>query len=370
VGAEWCVVVDARMPAYTGAGITRYVKGLLGGFAELGVPGVTALLARGEHGDWPEALGRAGISLRRAVTPCHHRLERWLLPLEAARWRPDLFHAVDHVGPALAPFPSVVTVHDLAFWRFPWTHSAASRRHYAAAATTLPRAAAIICVSASVRRDLLRAVPLPPERVVVVHNGLDARFQHQPDEAALRRLGVRPPYVLAVGTIEERKNLPVLLEAVHRLGRPELQIVLAGAEGWGADAVWQTADRLGLRDRVIHLRPSDAALVALYSSAAALGFPSRYEGFAFPPLEAMACGTPVVAARTSSIPEVCGDGAAAGAELVAPTADAFAAGLARVLDDPAHRADLIVRGQARARRFTWARCAAETLAVYRRALAS
>lgn len=368
MGAEPRVVVDARMPAYTGAGIARYVKGLLGGFAALGTPCVTALLARRERGAWPAALGSAGIALRRAATPCHHRLERWALPLEVARLRPDLFHAVDHVGPALAPFPTVVTVHDLAFWRYPWTHSAASRRHYAAAATTLPRAAAVICVSESVRNDLLRALPLRPERVVAVHNGLDTHFRPAPDMAVLRRLGVRPPYLLAVGTIEDRKNLPLLLEAVHRLGRPELQVVLAGAEGFGADAVWRAAERLALADRLLHLRPSDAALVALYSSAAALAFPSRYEGFAFPPLEAMACGAPVVAADAGSVPEVCGEGAEAAAALVAPTADAFAAALGRVLDDAPYRADLIARGFARARRFTWERCARETFAVYRLAL--
>ena len=355
------------MPAYTGAGISRYVKGLLGGFAALGTPGVTALLARRERGDWPVALGRTGITLRRAATPCHHRLERWALPLEVARLRPDLFHAVDHVGPALAPFPSVVTVHDLAFWRYPPTHSPASRRYYAAAARTLPRADAIICVSASVRADLLRALPLRPERVRVVHNGLDARFAPQPDPAAIHsRFSLPQPYVLAVGTIEERKNLTLLLEALALLGRPDLHLALAGAEGWGAQAVRQAALRLGLTERVHWLgRVDDADLVPLYSSAAALAFPSRYEGFAFPPLEAMACGTPVVAVNTSSLPEVCGTGTEAAADLVPSDPAAFAAALARMLDDATHRATLIERGKRRAQRFTWRRCAEETRAVYR-----
>ena len=364
------IAVDARMPAYTGAGITRYVQGLLGGLAELRVPDVTALLARKDTDSWWHPLRAQGIRIERARTPCHHRIERWMLPLEVAKLRPRLFHAADHVGPSLRLCPAVVTVHDLAFWRYPATHSPASRRYYAGAARTLPHADAVICVSASVRADLLRALPLRPERVHVVHNGLDARFTPQPDPAAIRaRFGLPQPYVLAVGTIEERKNLTLLLAAVALLGRTDLHMALAGAEGWGAQAVRETAARLGLTERVHWLgRVDDADLVPLYSSAAALAFPSRYEGFAFPPLEAMACGTPVVAVNSSSLPEVCGSGADAAADLVPPDPAAFAAALARVLDDAAHRATLIERGAKRARRFTWRRCAEETLAVYRSVL--
>jgi glycosyltransferase involved in cell wall biosynthesis len=361
------VVVDARMPGYTEAGISRYVKGLLGGLAGLHPDRLTALLARCDRGDWWGPLAEHGVDIGRAVTPCHHRLERWMLPLEVAHRAPALFHAVDHVGIGLRPFPTVVTVHDLAFWRYPWTHAPRSRRHYAAAAVTLPAADAVICVSAFIRDELLRTLPLDPRRVHVVHNGLDAHFAPRPDRSLVaRKYGLERPYILALGTVEERKSLLPLLDALRRLEYGDIDLAIAGADGWGAAAVWQRVADLGLASRVHRLgRVDDRDLVALYSSAELLAFPSLYEGFAFPPLEAMACGTPVVAVRRGPLPEVCGDGPTAAAELVAPTAEALANGIQRVLGDARRREELIAHGRQRAARFSWARCAEETWAVYR-----
>jgi glycosyltransferase involved in cell wall biosynthesis len=310
------------------------------------------------------------MAVRRAVTPCHHRLERFLLPLEVARLRPALFHLVDNCGAAGAPFPTVVTVHDLAFWRFPWTHEPASRRHYAGAAATLPKTDAVICVSTFIRDELLRTLPLDPQRVHVVHNGLAAGFRPQPDRRLLEtRYGLSEPYVLALGTIEERKNLQLLLAAYRQLGLERVQLVLAGNDGFGAARVWRAVQNSGLGPRVRRLgRVEETDLVALYSSAELLAFPSLYEGFAFPPLEAMACGTPVVALRGGPVPEVCGDGAESAAELVAPTVDALAAGMHHVLDDNQRRAQLVERGIRRAAGFSWERCAAATWAIYQQVL--
>ena len=360
------------MPAYTGAGISRYVTGLLTGLAERHAGDVTALLARREVGDWQQPLAAQGMAVRRAATPCHHPLERWALPLEVFRLRPALFHAVDHVGIGVRLFPSVVTVHDLAFWRYPWTHDRQSRRHYAAAALTVPTADAVICVSAFIRDELLRTLPVDPRRVHVVHNGLDRRFRPAPDRQRLAaKYGLTQPYVLALGTIEERKNLLLLLEAFRQLGNDNVRLVLAGADGWGADKVWQTVRDYGLMQRVHRLgRIDDRDLVALYSTAEVLAFPSLYEGFAFPPLEAMACGTPVLALRSGPLPEVCGDGPNSAAELVEPTPAALTLGLRTLLEDQQRRNDLIARGRRRASQFSWVRCAEETWAVYQRVLRS
>lgn len=355
------------MPAYTAAGISRYVQGLLGGLASLCPDRVAALLSRREKGSWSRPLAQAGLPLHFAFTPCHHRLERWSLAVEALPARPALFHAVDHVGLGFRPFPMVVTVHDLAFWRYPWTHRPESRRHYAAAARTLPHADAVICVSSFIRDELLAALPLDPARVHVVHNGLDARFRpaSAPNGVCVR-YGLSGPYVLAVGTIEARKNITLLLEALRLLNRPDLYLALAGGEGWGSENVRRAVDQLGLTDNVRWLgRVPDDDLVDLYSAAAVLAFPSRYEGFAFPPLEAMACGTPVVALRSGPLPEVCGVGELSAATLTDPTAEAFAAGLALALDDSVYQAAQIERGRKRAAQFTWERCARETLSVYR-----
>jgi glycosyltransferase involved in cell wall biosynthesis len=358
------------MPAYTGAGISRYVTGLLSGLAERHASGITGLLARRDPGDWWQPLAGQGMAMRRAHTPCHHPLERWTLPLEVLRLRPTLFHAVDHVGPAVRPFPTVVTVHDLAFWRYPWTHDPGSRRHYAAAALTLPAADAVICVSAFIRDELLRTLPIDPRRVHVVHNGLDRRFRPAPDRQRLAaRYGLAKPYILALGTIEERKNLVLLLEAFRQIGNSSVELVLAGNDGWGAGQVWQTVGDIGLEQRVHRLgRVDDPDLIALYSTAEVLAFPSLYEGFAFPPLEAMACGTPVLALRRGPMPEVCGDGPDSAAELVEPTAAALALGLRTLLEDQQRRDELIARGKQRAALFSWIRCAEETWAVYQRAL--
>lgn len=360
------IVIDSRMPAYTGAGISRYVTGLLSGLTELHPHAVAMLLARTDHGDWWQPLADRGVAVGRAATPCHHRLERWTLPLEVTRLHPALFHAVDHVGVGWRPWPTVVTVHDLAFWRYPWTHHPESRRHYATAALTLPAAEAVICVSAFIRAELLRALPLRPERVHVVHNGLDQRFTPTPDRHFVAdRYGLHQPYILALGTVEERKNLPMLLHALRRLGRDDIHLAIAGADGYGAEEVWRIVESDGLTSRVHRLgRVDDRDLVAIYSTAEGLAFPSLYEGFAFPPLEAMACGTPVVALAEGPLPEICGDGPTAVAELVAPTAEALAGGLRRVLSDAARRQELIAGGRKRASHFSWQKCAAETWAVY------
>jgi glycosyltransferase involved in cell wall biosynthesis len=358
------------MPAYTGAGISRYVTGLLAGLAARHAGDVTALLARRETGDWWQPLAAQGVAVRRAATPCHHFLERWTLPLEVLRLRPALFHVVDHVGTGVRLFPTVVTVHDLAFWRYPWTHERRSRRHYAAAALTLPVADAVICVSAFIRDELLRTLPVDPRRVHVVHNGVDRRFQPAPNRPLLAaKYGLTQPYVLALGTIEERKNLLLLLEAFRQIGHPDVHLVLAGADGWGADKVWQTVHEYGLQQRTHRLgRIDDHDLVALYTTAEVLAFPSLYEGFAFPPLEAMACGTPVVALRSGPLPEVCGDGPTSAAELVESSVMALTTGLRRLLEDRQRRDDLIARGRQRAALFSWDRCADETWAVYEHVL--
>jgi alpha-1,3-rhamnosyl/mannosyltransferase len=180
-----------------------------------------------------------------------------------------------------------------------------------------------------------------------------------------RRFGVPTPYILAVGTIEPRKNLALLLGALCALGRREVHLAVVGADGWGAGQLRAQVDRLGLSERVHWLgRLADDMLAPLYTSAVALAFPSRYEGFAFPPLEAMASGTPVVALNLGPLPEICGSGTDGAAELVEPNAEALAAGLARLLDDAGHRGELIERGRRRAGAFTWERCARETAAVY------
>ncbi|HEV2062559.1 MAG TPA: glycosyltransferase family 1 protein [Solirubrobacteraceae bacterium] len=227
------------------------------------------------------------------------------------------------------------------------------------------RATAVIAASHATRRDLVEHVGLEPGRVHVVHEAID----HDLYRPVSRRV-VEGPYVLYVGTEHPRKNFGRVLEAFARLRRPGLRLVKAGGPGKGEWDFRTATDRklagLGLGEEVVFTgRIPDEDLVALYSGALCLIFPSLYEGFGFPVLEAMACGCPVVTSTASSLPEVAGDAAL----LVDPCESAaIAAAAARLVDDDALRRDVAERGRRHAAGFTWERCARETLRVYDRVL--
>ena len=270
----------------------------------------------------------------------------------ARRVSADLLHCPSNRAPLTRGSPPlVVTIHDLVSLRFPETMATWNRsylRH------TLPRVAAaadrVIAVSGDTANDLERLLGVPHSRIRVVPNGIQARFFGAPSVPT----PVTGPYVLFVGTIEPRKNLPRLVEAYQLLrqtGRKE-RLVIVGAPGWNDVRVDRTSvELLG--------RVSDEVLHALYASASCLVIPSLHEGFGVPVVEAMAAGCPVVAARAGALPEVCGDAAV----LVDPLDPrAIAAGIERALED----ADGVrVRGRARAESFRWPRVAASVAAIYR-----
>lgn len=283
----------------------------------------------------------------------------WLgLPRAVRRSGADLLHLPAAVGPWRAPVPLVVTVHDAMAIEHPEWFSRANALQQRVALRRLVRTARRVLVPSRHTAERIAVVAgADPRRVRVAPWGVDAAFgRGGADAAVLRRHGINRPYVLAVGTLQPRKGLEEVLAAVGG----EHRLVVAGGRGWRDDAI---ATRL--RERAILTgRVEDAELVALLRGADALVHAARYEGFGFPPLEAMACGTPVVAYRSTSIPEVVGDAA----ELAEPVPGALAAALGRVLGDPARGAELRERGLARATAFTWDRCAEATVAAYREAL--
>ncbi len=285
----------------------------------------------------------------------------------------ELFHATEHLLLPLRGVPTVLTVHDLIFRRYPAHHKRLNRWYLN---TTMPlfcrRADHIIAVSEQSKRDVIEAYGIPAEKITVIYEAADPRFRPQPPEdvaAARARYGLPERYVLFVSTIEPRKNLSRLLaafERVHAAGLADA-LVIVGKRGWLFDAFFADLARSPAKDAVIF--PGfvpDADLPAVYAGAQAMAFPSEFEGFGLPVLEAMACGAPVVCSDTSSLPEVAGDAAL----LVDPlNVDALAAALARVLQDEPLREQMRARGLAQAARFSWARAAEETLAVYRQVLA-
>jgi len=292
----------------------------------------------------------------------------WLpvqLPRRARRARVDLLHCPSPLVPAApASTPLVVTVHDVLAWEHPdWMGRANVLQHRLVLQRVLPRAAVVLTSSAFTRDALVRRLRLDPERVVVAPLGVDAAFSPGAGGAP----GVAGPYLLAVGTLQPRKDLETALAAFERLaddGAPHA-LVVAGARGWRDQA---TVARLHASRHAarIHLvgHVGEEVLVATLRGADALLFASRYEGFGLPPLEAMACGTPVVAARATSVPEVVGDAAL----LVEPgDVRGFADAVAGLLADPVAHAALRERGLRHAATFTWARCAEATVVAYERA---
>lgn len=286
-----------------------------------------------------------------------------------------LFHATDHLLPRFSDrVRSVCTLHDLAFLVDPSVHTRTNRLFLSAMVPRfLRRADRVICVSECTARDATRLLGLDPVKVAVVPSGVDARF-HPPSRgeiaSARSRLALPERYVLYVGTVEPRKNLPTLLRAWARLKRAgdPRRLVIAGKLGWLTDDFFRALAASGLEDEVVRLGyVADADLPALYGGAEAFVFPSRYEGFGFPVLEAMACGTPVVCSSSSSLPEVAGDAAL----LHDPASDEqLADALARLRDDPVLRVELAARGLRRAATFTWARAARETARVYEQVLSA
>ena len=286
--------------------------------------------------------------------------------------RADVVHSTTFCAPRFrAPRRRLVaTIHDCTFLTHPEFHLPANIDHcLRGTRLAIERADAIIAVSESTRRDLIERMGAPADRIVVTLEAADPGLARVTDAARLdavrQRYDLPERFVLFLGAMEPRKNLPRLLEAFAALApalRQEFYLVVAGAQGWLNDSVHEQVQKLGLADSVTfpgYIEQDDVA--ALYSLATVFAYPSQWEGFGLPVLEAMACGTPVLTSSVSSLPEVAGDAAV----LVPPTdVDAIADGLGRLLEDSALRADLAVRGPRRAAQFSWDRCARETLAVY------
>ncbi len=286
--------------------------------------------------------------------------------------RVDVAHFTNGMLPLGTAAARVVTIHDMSLKLFPWCHPTRrlviNRPLLGVAARVADE---VVTVSHSARRDLLRYHRLPPDRVSVVHEAAGPGFEPIADRSARARIrmryGLPERFVLYVGAIEPRKNLPRLMEAfamARARGIPH-ELVCVGPYGWSSQDLYACIDRLGLR-RAVHFTgyvPVDD-LPVIYNLGELFVFPSLYEGFGLPVVEAMACGTPVITTKTSSLEEI----AAGAAETVDPRdVAALADALVLVASDEERRDDLRIRGLARAREFSWSRTAKDMLGVYGRA---
>lgn len=352
-------------------GLYNHAAGLLAGLREAGRTAGVELYTWNRG---PGAVAAPGFRVRDFRPPARlYRLRRRLLPL-SRYGRLDVFQTTTHAGfPPVAGRVNAYLVPDLTTVRVPECHTAKTRADWDAYLDAVRRHADVVVTwSAHTRADAAEVLGIPPARIVAVPLGVGPEFRPVPPaEAApaLAALGVEfGRYLLTVGTVEPRKNHATLFRAYAALkarGRVAgVPLVVVGARGPESEAVLAELDRLGLTADDVRVVGFAGPLPALYSGATALAYPSRYEGFGLPPLEAMACGCPVVASTATSLPEVVGD---AGLLADPDDADALAAHLGRLLADPELRAALSAAGRARAAGFTWRRYAEGLLAAYRAA---
>jgi glycosyltransferase involved in cell wall biosynthesis len=366
--------IDARLNAYRQGGIAHYTRQLLGALAPL-APDDT-LVALQHYRQLRPLVTAPNVTRAGLFTPPHHRFEQFALPLELLPQRLNVLHSPDFIPPLRRPCPAVITVHDLAFMRFPAILDAPARRYYGQIEHAVVNADAVIAVSEATRNDIVELLAVPPERIDVVYEAAAPVFRplDLPPDAQRTINGVplqAQRFILFVSTIEPRKNIATLLRALRicRDRRPtaDYRLVLAGARGWLADPIYTLTQELALTDAVIFLGGVDLeSLHWLYNACRIYVNPSLYEGFGLPVLEALACSAPSLVADTSSLPEVAGTAA----QLVPPTdIEAWAEAIMALWHDDAARAELARRGPIQAAHFSWARAAAETLAIYRRVAA-
>lgn len=370
------VCLDIQPAVAQRAGIGRYVRALaerLGRFADADELTLFHFDFRRRGLDFPAPGARVRAC---AWLPGRLVQSAWKRfgapPYDWFAGRADLYHFPNFIRPPLTRGRSVVTIHDLSFIRFP---EAAEPRNLAYLTTriaeTVRRADAIITDSATIAAEIVEHFRLPPNRVFPVRLGIEESLVRPADSqiACVRqRLGLERPYLLHVGTIEPRKNITFLVEVFEHLNDFDGDLVLAGAPGWRTEPILERIAKSPRADRIRRLgHVDDADLPALYAGAAAFVFPSLYEGFGFPPLEAMACGTPVISSPAGSLREVLGDGA----DLVEGYDSAeWAARIRAALGDSARRAALIAAGAARVARYRWDDTARRTWEVYRKAAAA
>jgi glycosyltransferase involved in cell wall biosynthesis len=362
--------IDARLPAYQMGGISQYILHLLPALAEIdGENRYTVFHSRKEVRNHLPPAGRL-FRHRNLWTPCHHRWERWTLALEVWPRRLDVLHSPDFIPPAFGARRRVITVHDLNFLYYPEFLTAASLRYYAGQIRwAVGQAGHVLADSEHTRRDLIEKLALSPQRVTAVPLAANPLYSQSFSPEAVRgtlaRYRLPHDFILFVGTLEPRKNVPGLLRAYHRLRREtalDPPLVLVGGKGWLYDEVFDVVDQLGLRSCVHHLPGvTDVELAHLYTAAALLALPSYYEGFGLPPLEAMHCGCPVVSSNRASLPEVVGQG---GILLDPEDLDAWVSAMQLLLSDGEARRRLVDAGHQQARRFTWRQTATATLGVY------
>lgn len=375
------IAIDYTAAVKQMGGIGRYTRGLVHALAALPLQDEYTLLVAGRGND--PALRSPAFHVHNLPLPERYVNIIWHrahLPVPKVEWFTgplDIFHSPNYVLPPLARARAVLTIHDLSFLRVP-QHADPRLQAYLSRAVpeATRRADLILADSHNTKADLIELLRIDPDKVDVVPAGVEDRFRPINDAAALdvvrRRYGLgSEPFILSLGTLEPRKNFSGLIESYallrHEHNVPH-RLVIAGGKGWLYEGIFETRRRLGLEEMVLFAGfVADQDLPALYNTADLFAFPTWYEGFGLPVLEAMACGTPVVTADNSCLPELVGDAAL----LVSATeVEELAHAMYCLLTDASLRDTLAKRGMSRARQFTWPLAAQKLLTAYDRLLSA
>ncbi len=285
----------------------------------------------------------------------------------------DLVHFIDYSSPLLPiETPFIITIHDLAFYKYPDTFTKKSLwLRKVLLPLSIKRARAIIAMSENTKKDILQYFPEAKGKVHVIYQG-GRRLERMEDKAAgsqtLKKYGIEGDYILGLGTIEPRKNLKRLILAFKHIREkyPHLKLVLAGKKGWMTDSFYSFVKKSGIENSIVlagYVEQEDIA--ALYSRATLFVYPSLYEGFGLPPLEAMRCGVPVVVSDNSSLPEVVGN---AGVYVDAMSVKSIVKGMDRVLRDPKKQMEMIAEGYRQEKKFSWDDTVDKTVQLYKKIL--
>ena len=363
------VGIDARLNYHQPAGISRYTKNLIDELAELDRETTYTVF---QHRKQREPLAHAPNFQRRTLfTPVHRRVEQPMLAAELSFHSLDLLHSTDFIPPLFSSIPSVITVHDLAFLRWPHFLTESHAAYYSQIDRAVRHAQHIIVPSESTKNDVVGRLGASPKKISVIYEAAAPIYTPLSKDncrvAMQAKYGIPEKYIFFVSTIEPRKNIGGLLDAFHHFLKhysvENTGLVLAGKPGWLYEEVYRKVEQLNLGQSTFFVgRVPDEDLHQLYVGARCHVHPAFYEGFGLSTLEAMACGTPTIVSNTSSMPEVVGD---AGLIVDPSNWEEIAVAIHRLLTDDELHQELCHKGLQRASVFSWSRAAAETLDVYR-----
>ncbi len=367
------IAVDARLTDYSAGGIPEYIQQLSTRLPKL--DNLNEYIVLNAIKTRQRQYSNKHAKMVKCWTPAHHVLERYSLTLELLPRNIHLLHSPDFIPPRGGTWKSVITIHDLSFLLYPHFLTPDSQQYYNNQIRhAVRRADAILADSNTTRNDILEHLDVAPDKVTTVYLAPHERFQPQPNQivkSTLSRLKLPSQYLLFVGTFEPRKNINGLLQAYSSLISKQHdtpQLIMIGRQGWLHEPIGDLIRKLNLQNQVQILTNVDVQdLPAIYTGAIALLLPSHYEGFGFPVLESMACGTAAVISDKGSLPEIAGDSAL---QCNPNSTESIEEAITLLLTDSKLRSNLEKKGHKQSSLFTWNKCCQQTLDVYNQVLQS